>query len=163
MASSRWKRFSFFERQSITIPDAVMNDLAIADNLSDVSLSSSFSHIGFIITTAALPLHTKPATITTSTSKAHVTSSDSTTATTIQQQQNSITAMWSSLYACQPEMVGNRSNNAVKDKAVQLPSQGQASYIPSSSSPSTIATTTLMDGLVLSYLTSPLCGCNSSV
>jgi hypothetical protein len=31
MASSRWKRFAFFERQSIAIPDAIMNDLQIAD------------------------------------------------------------------------------------------------------------------------------------
>jgi hypothetical protein len=64
MASSRWKRFAFFERQSISIPDAVMNDLAIPDTTTTTNTSRSRSKqqntLGFLITTAALPLHTKP-------------------------------------------------------------------------------------------------------
>jgi hypothetical protein len=121
MASSRWKRFAFFERQSLTIPDAVLGDL---------TLSSSNDGIDWVLTTAALPAHTKPTSV-------QVTSELS--------QPTAVSAMWSSLTACHPVEETRRSDS------VQLKSQGQIA----SSSETRTSTTTLLDGLVLSFASSP--------
>ena len=112
MASSRWKRFAFFERQSLAIPDAVAVDLALANNDATID---------FIVTTAALPAHTKP----------KVATEESPTA---------VSAMWSSLTACHP------ISDASVD-AVQLKSQGQLT--------SSMTTTSLLDGLVVSFAATP--------
>lgn len=123
MASSRWKRFAFFERQSLTIPDAVLGDLAVSNNNND--------GIDWVLSTAALPAHTKPSSIQ--------------VASELSSQPTAVSAMWSSLTACHPveETAGSDS--------VQLKSQGQVA----SSVSETTTTTTLLDGLVLSFASSP--------
>ena len=62
--------------------------------------------------------------------------------------------MWSSLSACHPTTIENSSSN--DSKTLQLPSQGQVSYVPSAASlsSSSIVATTLLDGLVLGFVSS---------
>jgi hypothetical protein len=152
MASSRWKRFAFFERQSITISDAVMIDLAIADSskmhkngVSSLSSKNDRAELGFVIATAALPAHTKPATVVIGT-KTNLTAE---TMTAQEAPPNSITAMWSSLTACHPTTDGSTLSPG-DSNTVQLKSQGQSLL-----STSSVTTTTLFDGLVLCLAASP--------
>jgi hypothetical protein len=61
--------------------------------------------------------------------------------------------MWSSLNACHPTTI--ESGGVSGSKSIQLPSQGQVSYVPSSAHSVVTTTTTLLDGLVLSFASSP--------
>lgn len=151
MASSRWKRFAFFERQSITIPDAILNDLQISETTLATNANPSHSAstiksipLHFVLTTAALPLHTKPSSIAVTTPE-----NPSTVPDVTQPQQNAVVAMWSSLSACNPTTIEN--SVASDDKTIRLSSQGQASHV--TSSPPVVATT-LLDGLVLGFVSS---------
>ncbi|CAB9515961.1 sorting-associated protein 11 homolog [Seminavis robusta] len=66
MASSRWKRFAFFEKQSLSVPPEVLNDLFPQHASKSGSLShslaaeSSFDGVSLAVTTASLPLKSKP-------------------------------------------------------------------------------------------------------
>jgi hypothetical protein len=104
-----------------------------------------------VITTAALPLHTKPSSAITAAAAAAPENAPKSApnATPVPPQQNSVVAMWSSLSACNPTTVDNSSSN--DSKALQLPSQGQASHGPSSTP---VVATTLLDGLVLGFVSS---------
>ena len=162
MASSRWKRFAFFERQSMTIPDVIVNDLQISETTpattANANNPSPRTPLNFCVTTAALPLHTKPP-LTTTTSTTEPPPPPHPSA------QNSVAAMWSSLHACHPTTMdhntsgiisssnninNNSSSKTDRPKAIQLPSQGQAAFAPSSA----VVSTTLLDGLVLGFVSS---------
>jgi hypothetical protein len=134
MASSRWKRFAFFERQNLAVPDVVVEDL-IPGESKTVRLQQFASQVVTLaVTTAALPVHTKPAL-----GKVNPTAESS--------QVDAVTAMWSSLTACSPNTAeGDDVNN------IQLPNQGQTLL----SSP-TVTTTTVLDGLVLVFTASLDC------
>jgi len=183
MASSRWKRFAFFERQTLTVPPDVLEDLIPAiDSSSKASMrtlhlaASSQESVSLTVSTAALPLDTKPAL----TTLLHNSSSSSNKATTKNDEskpgsgsmEDSVSLMWSSLTACtspelsstmsseqQQQQQGGNSSSSTKKSAtaasasssVKLPSQGQAA-LPSSSSSS--STTTVLDGLVLAFASS---------
>lgn len=185
MASSRWKRFAFFERQNLAIPDAVWNDLT-----SDIRSSSSHAKsvgaasaanavivtttppspttttsVSLTVSTAALPAHTKP-----------VGPKPPASPTAESSSVDAIAAMWSSLTACSPAFTNaddapsyhaaSATGTVVvgTSAVVQLPSQGQQALASSSSvvaacasSTTTTTTTTVLDGLVLAFAASPGC------
>lgn len=146
MASSRWKRFAFFEKNSLNLDADILEDLiptttASAKNLRALSIaaSSSLDSVSLCVTTASLPLS--------------VFVNEIEGAPTEERQDNnknnaSIAGFWSSLLACAPESLQEDDARS----SLVLPNQGQSvktlSSIPSSSS------SHAMDGLVLIFLTS---------
>lgn len=142
MASSRWKRFAFFDRHTLSIPSEVLNDLIPVggDETSRRSLRSlnlagqetSNDSVSLVVTTASLPTASKP----------------KESAATSEETYDAMTAMWSSLMACtSPEL----SPDPNEEQPIQLPSQRQQ-FQPKDRSPSINATQ--MDGLVLVFVTS---------
>lgn len=146
----------------MTIPDVIVNDLQISETTPATTANANNPNprtpLNFCVTTAALPLHTKPP-VTTATSTTEAPPPHPSA-------QNSVAAMWSSLHACHPTTMdhntsgnisSNNNNNSSsktdRPKAIQLPSQGQAAFAPSSSS-SAVVSTTLLDGLVLGFVSS---------
>ena len=77
MASSRWKRFAFFERQTLTIPPDILEDLIPSSSSSSNNITTTKADGGGVtlgthveestvqltVSTAALPLDTQPAQI----------------------------------------------------------------------------------------------------
>jgi len=146
MASSRWKRFAFFERHSLTVPSEVLEDLipqrdadASASNVGvsrTLAAATRNDSVCLAVTSAGLPLDSKPKEIISldtldqggRKSKPKEDQND---------RDNAIDAMWSSLTACtSPELHrGEQDDNDKKDDQkqtdaqrqafLQLPSQGQ--------------------------------------
>lgn len=131
MASSRWKRFAFFDRNNLSLPSEVLEDIIPrSSNQSNRSSSKAENDsVSLVVTTAALPMNSKP-------KKAAVagTNGDDT----------ALTDMWSSLAACAPIEVLEESG------AIRLPSQAQMFQDDSNVPPTGAA----MDGLVLAFITS---------
>lgn len=106
MASSRWKRFAFFDKHTLNLPSPVLEDLQLdtTDRTSTI--------ISMQITTASLPLNTK------------ITQTDNTEESLQeqQQQQQPLSAMWSSLTACSAPSASETTTTTIL-----LPSQQQHS------------------------------------
>jgi len=141
MASSRWKRFAFFERHTLSIPSEVLDDLVPVGvesytsrrsvrYLDHVSQETGNDSVSLVVTTAALPLTSKP-----------TTSSDDNSGDGV-----ALGAMWSSLMAC--SSAGYTAPN--DEPTVQLPSQAQMQRRDVEYDVSTTAA----DGLVLVFVTS---------
>jgi hypothetical protein len=151
MASSRWKRFAFFERQALQLDNDVLDDLipggADSNSVRSAQAGSSLSSaesISMAVTTAALPSY----------------------AVILQQQQQQsnalsntaarddpVSSMWASLSACHES--GASSSAVVDSASIQLPSQGQSS-LHQRTKPQHTATSVL-DGLVLAFCGSSEC------
>lgn len=160
MASSRWKRFAFFERHTLTIDPEISEDLlptggtslattaVLKRSLRSLQQASNLSNhdaVSMVSTAASLPLWGKK--------KNH-------TGDGQQQQQEvedeSMQAMWSSLNACTPETMAAAT---MVDTTIQLPSQGKESLThppQASKKPSSLQQPpgTVLDGLVLTFLSS---------
>lgn len=148
MASSRWKRFAFFDRHTLSLPSEVLEDI-ISIRSSDGSRRSlrsldlagqeaSDDSVSMVVTTAALPLASKPV----------QTSVD--TKSQPKDVQEALTGMWSSLSACtSPALAGSEDVESDSEgPLVQLPSQGQMRETNISKS------SDFVDGLVLAFVTS---------
>jgi len=166
MASSRWKRFAFFERQTLNVPKDVLEDLipvtgannSAKNSLRTLQMAANQESVSLTVSTAALPLDTKPAQIVLLGKKSkqqqqQQQSIDESKQQQQQQQEDSVSLMWSSLTACTvPELTAPGSTESSKS-SVRLPSQGQA-VLPAASQSTTTTTTTVLDGLVLGFAAS---------
>jgi hypothetical protein len=139
MASSRWKRFAFFDRHTLSLPSEVLEDLIPVGhdpatrrslrslNIADGEAAGNDS-VSLVVTTAGLPLTSKP-------KKDAPQSNDL----------EALGAMWSSVTACASPQLPDQQ------PLVQLPSQGlQGQSV--SDRPSQAGTS--VDGLVLVFVTS---------
>ena len=168
MASSRWKRFAFFERRTLAVPPDVLEDLipvvgsAQADEKKSLRAlhlmaghAGQESSVSLTVSTAALPPDTRPARITLGKPQQQQSAKDGQQEET--KEGDSVTAMWTSLTACTAPEISSSTPEQQKDRrrpesSVQLPSQGQAALPPQSASSS--AATTVLDGLVLAFAAS---------
>lgn len=196
MASSRWKRFAFFERHTLNLPPEVLEDLnppavalpsltasepsrraprstsAAAPTPADGSNSSlsEDESVRMVVTTASLPIDSKPQA---STTNSKIDSSSSSSAKRGDDAIKSLEAMWSSLTACTvPEAAsmddhhnnhnktgggtaGHTASGASSQQLVPLPSQAQlASGTADRPLNATTMSNLLVDGLVLAFVTS---------
>jgi hypothetical protein len=154
MASSRWKRFAFFERHTLQLSPEVLEDLIPVESessnaagatgdrrsLRTLQLSGqeavSRDSVGLVVSTAALPLSSKPA----------VSSQDqSVKSRSSQQDADAVQAMWASLMAC------TSAAAAQSDQSIQLPSQGHGEQSLNNRQSSMVE---VLDGLVLAFVTS---------
>ena len=133
MASSRWKRFAFFDRHTLNLPSQVVEDLIPGDSInssgrrvSNLLNNKEIPEISMAVNTAALP------------SRSGVVKNENTEQ---QEDQRPMAAMWSSLTAC--------SSPQVDSDTIRMLSQHQQQQSGSST------VTTLSDGLVLLWVASP--------
>jgi hypothetical protein len=163
MASSRWKRFAFFDRNTLSLASEVLEDLIpiggaggtststenlnskntrssvrrSMHSLNEAAEASAHDSVSLVVTTASLPLHSKPPAVPGSSAAAG--GDDVSLA---------LNDMWSSLTACNPmDMPGNANET---ERNIQLPSQSQALQDESN----VVASTHSVDGLVLVFVTS---------
>ena len=147
MASSRWKRFAFFDRHTLNLPSQVLEDLLPS---SDEHRSSPSSVCSMVLNTAALPrdYHSQQA-------SNHNVDIEGDDIGADQQQKQALSAMLSSLTACAG---GESTTTQLLDddddqvKNIHLPSQQQQRQ---SQTTTTSSITTAMDGLVLVWVASP--------
>lgn len=142
MASSRWKRFAFFERHTLSLASEVLQDLipiggsegrGSRRSLSGLKRSADEAandSVSLVVTTASLPLNSKPESVGSGEKDPDL---------------SALTGMWSSLYACSAmELPG------AEGSTIRLPSQTQSfeddSNVQSSG--------TAVDGLVLVFVAS---------
>jgi hypothetical protein len=170
MASSRWKRFAFFERHTLNLASEVLEDLipiggsTVGTNdisastknntrssvrrsthsLNEAAEASSNDNVSLVVTTASLPLNSKPTAVPSANAN-------------VQGDQNHALAlndMWSSLTACNPmDLSGvatGDGNVGSTERTIKLPSQAQAMQDESNVTTSTNS----VDGLVLVFVTS---------
>jgi len=148
MASSRWKRFAFFEKNHLSLPSEVLEDLIpTVDSSFHNNDRSGGRYVSLAVTTAALPFNSKPETIISLTSDEN---DDSVP----------LSEMWSSVMTCNPiestpTSPGKSSNcvasaTAASNRNINLPSQAQAFQDDSN----VASSGTAIDGLVLAFVTS---------
>jgi hypothetical protein len=131
MASSRWKRFAFFERNTLSLSSEVLEDIIPRSSSSlNRKVKANNDAVSLVVTTAALPMNSKP-------KKNSFGETDLDAA--------ALTDMWSSLAACAPMEVLEESGS------IRLPSQAQS--FEDDSNVNTLSGTAL-DGLVLVFITS---------
>lgn len=207
MASSRWKRFAFFDRHTLNIPSDVFEDLipsvkqsttatnidtqkqrnstatdgesssnaAAIDGQERIIGSSSARQeaslgndaISLVVTTAALPLLSKPVasastvsgqSLSTSTLSNSGTANDASHMTGLE-------AMWASLSTCSALPFEPNEGGVLPAPTIELPSQGQQGLVVSNKDPhqqQQHRLSTAVDGLVLCFVTSrhtPLVHC----
>lgn len=145
MASSRWKRFGFFDRKSLNLPSEVLEDLILPNQgpsnggrvesvgqvVGDSELSIRDS-ISLVMSTAGLPLSSKPL----------VQENDTATTT-----ETALSGMWSTLTACSPIDLQNERST------IQLPNQSLQSF-DGNSTAGAEKSSVAMDGLVLIFAAS---------
>lgn len=160
MASSRWKRFAFFEKNALSLPSEVLEDLIpvgesskgttsgsrssrrSVTSLSESSAEASNNRVNLVVTTAALPLDSKP-------SAAQLGSINNGNAGK-NNDENAIAlnGMWSSVTACNPmEGFPTAASGASN---LRLHSQAQAFE----DDRNVVSSGTAIDGIVLAFVTS---------
>lgn len=107
MASSRWKRFAFFEKQALSLPTDVLNDLipkeASSGRAAQNDESLIWDDVSMVVSTASLPINSRPSEIH---QQSQASFSASSNIPRDQQQPQpqeevvSLTQMWASLAAC---------------------------------------------------------------
>lgn len=142
MASSRWKRFAFFEKNALSLPSEVLEDLlptgeSSSSNFRTGRRSSSVEtlhdKVNMVVTTAALPLDSKPKPVIVGNNFPSNNNNNTSEA---------LTSMWSSFTACHPmEHMPSK---------ITLPSQAQVFEDDSN----LVSSETAVDGLVLAFVTS---------
>ena len=147
MPSSRWKRFAFFDRQTLSLASEVLEDLipiGVTEGRSSRRPVSSANRgeegisndsVSLVVSTVALPLTSRPKAV------ASITGTD--------EEKVPLTGMWSSLNACTA-----MGMDAVDDGTLRLPSQSQYFQDDGSVSNNSNAMDSAVDGLVLVFLTS---------
>lgn len=181
MASSRWKRFAFFERHTLNLPSEVLEDLiplgsdahSTRRSLNSLNLAGEESFndsVSLVVTTAALPLTSRPKEKTEGSSKTSSSSDNNKNYSNT----DALEAMWSSLTACaaiqlqlDPEKDEQGGQTQAKTKTpmplvqlssqAQLPRMGQEKAAISNSTAGATAQQQQQpaaDGLVLSFVTS---------
>jgi vacuolar protein sorting-associated protein 11 len=186
MASSRWKRFAFFDRNALNLPNDVLQDIIPFNSGSENKKISNSSTtlaaaraaqekddaVRLVVTTAGLPLTSRMSTIISSgsTSREQQTAAEA-------DDLNVVNAMWSSLTACSVSP-GLSANNAAAAASgggdllvdttadtvvapVRLLQKGGGGAGDDTTT-TTTASSSSMDGLVLAFLTSretPLVHC----
>jgi hypothetical protein len=166
MASSRWKRFAFFERHTLNLPSEVLEDLiplgsdahSTRRSLRSLSLAGEESFndsVSLVVTTAALPLTSRP--------KEKDPSKTSSLEANPNNNTDALEAMWTSLTACAAIQLDPKKDEHGQSKTptLQLSSQAQ---LPRSRPTTTIPEMAVQqgvvsqqpatDGLVLSFVTS---------
>ena len=162
MASSRWKRFAFFEKNQLSLPSEVLEDLIPAgessakgrgssrrsiNSLSESSEASS-DRVNLVVTTAALPLDSKPS------ASPGTGNSIVNPLTTNNDYNTALDGMWSSVTACNPmesfPVTPGYSASDLEAPNIYLPSQAQAFEDDSN----VVSSETAVDGLVLAFVTS---------
>jgi hypothetical protein len=142
MASSRWKRFAFFERHTLSLPSEVLEDLIPIDgtdgrssqrSLNRIASDSHNESVSLVVTTAALPLNSKP-------SVGQVVEKGGDSA--------AVSDMWSSLTACAAMELPWEADG--EDQTIRLPNQAQMVEDDSTVSSGGSA----VDGLVMVFVTS---------
>lgn len=138
MASSRWKRFAFFDRQSLNLASEVLEDLIPIEGSEGRTSRAALNQaaeaandsVSLVVSTVALPLKSKPS--------SGLVKNDG--------EELPLTDMWSSLNACSaPGLEGINDGESIR-----LPSQAQ--YFEDDSN--MVNTESAVDGLVLIFLTS---------
>jgi hypothetical protein len=176
MASSRWKRFAFFEKNALSLPSEVLEDLipvgesssskvttssgsrsnsrrSISNkSISELSSSeTSNDRVNLVVTTAALPLDSKPTNYNNN-NNIHNASNNANNANS--DYAIALNDMWSSVTACNPmegfPASGMTSNNFNQTNNIHLPSQAQSFEDDSN----VVSSGTAVDGLVLAFVTS---------
>ncbi len=138
MASSRWKRFAFFDRHTLNVSNEVLEDI-LSSEISQssrrtsnlVDRDASCSAFSLVVTTAALPFNSKPAP-----SQQEPQEGDD---------KNSVLGMWDSLMACTAPAMP-----LTEESSLRLPSQRNSDSLFQSVATSTPA----MDGLILIFVSS---------
>eukprot|EP00429_Kryptoperidinium_foliaceum_P062784 CAMPEP_0176084720 /NCGR_PEP_ID=MMETSP0120_2-20121206/42396_1 /TAXON_ID=160619 /ORGANISM="Kryptoperidinium foliaceum, Strain CCMP 1326" /LENGTH=200 /DNA_ID=CAMNT_0017418525 /DNA_START=53 /DNA_END=652 /DNA_ORIENTATION=+ len=133
MASSRWKRFAFFERQTLNLASEVLEDLIplgegsrrSAGALNRAAETANDS-VSLVVSTVALPLKSKPE-------------------NEKEGGKAPLTDMWSSLNACTAAGL-----EGIDDETILLPSQAQ--YFEDDTN--VVPAENAVDGLVLVFATS---------
>lgn len=150
MASSRWKRFAFFDRHTLSFPSEVLEDLVpvgSADKEGRRSIRSltigrevsSNDSVSLVVTTASLPFASKPKQVDDEVFNES-------------KKEDALDAMWSSLVACTSADVPHDNNaGEAKQPLVQLPSQRQLSQGNGNKRETSVNS---VDGLVLAFVTS---------
>lgn len=139
MASSRWKRFAFFERHQLNLNADVIEDILPSESESDLSRRSlraagqeaGDDSISLVATTASLTFNSKPP------------SRESSPEAT---DEDAMSAMWASLTACTSPDSAKDSEQERTDSI--LFRQSEAISSNAAKSPSSL------DGLVLAFVTS---------
>lgn len=144
MASSRWKRFAFFERNTLSLASEVLEDIIPIEegrrslnalNNRPTNKTANNDAVSLVVTTAALPMNSKP-------KKKRVFTADNNSP-----EASAVDDMWSSLAACAPMELPDLESGGT----IRLPSQAQFfeddTNIQVSKSPA-------LDGLVLAFITS---------
>mmetsp|Transcript_26748 Transcript_26748/g.62824 ORF Transcript_26748/g.62824 Transcript_26748/m.62824 type:complete len:1153 (+) Transcript_26748:61-3519(+) len=162
MASSRWKRFAFFEKSALSLPSEVLEDLIPAGESSSSSTvtagsrstrrsnnilsdeTASNDRVNLVVTTAALPSDSKPG----AASDGIQNSSGATNGDYAM----ALNDMWSSATACHPMDTFSSSNSGAASgkQSIHLPSQAQAFE----DDRNVVSSGTAVDGLVLAFVTS---------
>lgn len=144
MASSRWKRFAFFERHTLNVPNDVMEDLlAIGRNsqrqsIRSLSLAASTQQaVQMRVTTAGLPRGGGTSTV------------DSNKGTSSTPGDDALAAMWTSLTACYAVPESTIKSNDDQEETVQFPDT-----TTNKANSTTASSSTALDGLVLAFLCS---------
>lgn len=163
MASSRWKRFAFFERHTLNLPSEVLEDLiplrsdghSTRRSVRSLTLAGEEAFndsVSLVVTTAALPLTSRP-----KEKDASKTNSNSLGGQEAYSNNDALEAMWSSLTACASPQFDPEHDEQGKTPMVQLQSQAQLprsrptmQEMAQGAGPSQPA----VDGLVLSFVTS---------
>ena len=140
MASSRWKRFAFFERHQLNLNADVIEDIFSSES-SDARRSAltgaGNDAVSLVATTASLTLDSKPPPRqNTQEAAAAVVEGDA------------MTAMWASLTACtSPGSAKEDDEQSRTDVAIFRPNEAVSSHAAATSK-------SFLDGLVLAFVTS---------
>lgn len=140
MASSRWKRFAFFDRQTLSLASEVLEDLIPvggaegrgsrrSTTATRAAAEASNDSVSITVTTVALPLKSKP--------KTDILEEDD--------EGVPLSNMWSSLNACTATGL-----EGIDEGSIRLPSQAQ--YFEDDSN--VTSSESAIDGLVLVFVTS---------
>jgi len=152
MASSRWKRFAFFEKHTLSVPAEVLNDLTprtgAAGRAAQQDESLIWDDVSMVVSTASLPLNSKPSEMYRQSQGSSSAAGNLLTDPPRQHQQQpqpqeavSLSQMWSSLNACtSPGLTsdvagasgnlsaesGEQQQQTSSSSFVNLPSQSQS-------------------------------------
>ena len=181
MASSRWKRFAFFEKNALSLPSEVLEDLIpvgespLSPSFKGTGMNRSSSRrsmnhsesspsensndrVNLVVTTAALPLDSKPtddynSSSSNSNNNPNSNSNSYNASNNANGNPNSdyavaLNDMWSSVTACNP-MEGLAASGMASNN-IHLPSQAQSFEDDSN----VVSSGTAVDGLVLAFVTS---------
>lgn len=162
MASSRWKRFAFFEKNALSLPSEVLEDLIpVGEGTSSKSRSSrrsstssseesSNDRVNLVVTTAALPLESKP----TAAQLGSIGGIGGNSNAFQDDQAVALNDMWGSVTACNPmeNFTDASGYPGIPNVAtnLHLPSQAQAFQDDSN----VVSSGSAIDGLVLAFVTS---------